>query len=162
MTSAILSDIIDDLAAPPAPATLDATGIHVDQLEQLIVKTLYGGEITGLMLAERVRLPFSVFEPIVERLRIEQLVEVRGASGSGSASYRYALTDLGRSRAMQYLEGNGYVGPAPVALKTYVSYLRALEESRGYVDAERLRAGFAHLVVGDDVLEQLGPAINAN
>src|SRR5207249_4452695 len=80
MRASILSDLIEDLAAPPAPATLDATGIHVDQLEQLLVKTLYGGEITGLALSERLR----------------------------------------------------------------------------------LRAGFAHLVVNEGVLEQLGPAINAN
>jgi len=32
-------------------------------------------------------------------LRIERLMEVKGTTGSGSASYRYSLTDLGRERA---------------------------------------------------------------
>ena len=40
--------------------------------------------------------------------------------------------------------------------------MRALAAARGYIDRERLRDGFAHLVVGDHILEQLGPAVNAN
>src|SRR6185503_16901484 len=38
----------------------------------------------------------------------------------------------------------------------------ALAASRGYIDRERLKKGFSHLIVPDAVLEQLGPAANAN
>jgi hypothetical protein len=148
--------------APPVPVTLEDTGLGFDQLEQLLVKTLYGGEATGLMLGERVRLPFSILEPIIERMRFEKLIEVRGTTGTSAASYRYAVTDLGRSRAVQYLEINHYIGPAPVPLASYVTQMRALAASRGFVDRERLRNGFGHLIVADDILEQLGPASNAN
>ena len=129
-------------------------------VEQLLVKTLYGGELTGLMLAERLRLPFTIIEPIIERIRVERLIEVRG--GTSTASYRYTPTDLGRDRAQQYLAINQYTGAAPVPLATYVAQMRALAASRGYIDRERLRKGFAHLIVPDAVLEQLGPAANAN
>ena len=148
--------------APPVPVTLEDTGLGFDQLEQLLVKTLYGGEATGLMLGERVRLPFSILEPIIERMRFEHLIEVRGTTGTSAASYRYAVTDLGRSRAVQYLEINHYIGPAPVPLASYITQMRALAASRGFVDRERLRNGFGHLIVSDDILEQLGPASNAN
>ena len=144
------------------PTTIAETGLSADQIEQLIVKTLYGGEITGLTLADRVRLPYAILEPLVERIRAERLVEVRGASGSSSASYRYALTDLGRDRARQYLEASQYTGAAPVPLASYVAYMRALAHARGYIDRERLRNGFSHLIVENSVLEQLGPAVNAN
>ena len=144
------------------PTTIDETGLAVDQIEQLLVKTLYGGEMTGLTLADRVRLPYPILEPLVERLRAERLMEVRGASGSSGASYRYALTDLGRDRARLYLDANQYTGAAPVPLAAYVEYMRALAAGRGYIDRERLRNGFSHLIVDDAVLEQLGPAVNAN
>jgi hypothetical protein len=39
--------------------------------------------------------------------------------------------------------------------------MRALMAARGYIDRERLRRGFTHLIVADQVLEQLGPAVNA-
>ena len=47
-------------------------------------------------------------------------------------------------------------------LASYVKQMRALAASRGFIDRERLRGGFAHLIVSDDILEQLGPAANAN
>ena len=144
------------------PTTIEETGLAVDQIEQLLVKTFYGGEMTGLMLADRVRLPFTILEPLVERLRAERLIEVRGASGTSGASYRYALTDLGRDRARLYLDANQYTGAAPVPLTAYVAYMRSLQQGRGYIDRERLRNGFSHLIVDDTILEQLGPAVNAN
>jgi hypothetical protein len=148
--------------APAPPATLEQTGLAPDLLEQLLVKTLYGGEATGLALADRVRLPFSILEPLIERIRAERLTEVRGTTGSSSASYRYALTDLGRDRAVQYLAINQYTGAAPVPLAVYAAQMRSLAASRGYIDRERLRRGFSHLIVSEQVLEQLGPAANAN
>jgi hypothetical protein len=39
--------------------------------------------------------------------------------------------------------------------------MRSLSTARGYLDRGRLQEGFSHLVVGDQVLEQLGPAVNA-
>ena len=149
--------------APPMPMSLRDTGLAVDQIERLLVKTLYTGEATGLVLGDRLRLPFTMLEPLIERVRAEMLVEVRGAtgSGSGSAGYRYSLTDAGRERARQYFEISQYVGPAPVPLASYVAQMHALAAARGYLDRERLRQGFSHLVVADQVLEQLGPALNA-
>src|SRR5206468_8938127 len=85
---------------PRAPATMEDTGLSVDQIRQLFVKSLYTGEATGTTVAERLRLPYTVLEPIVEHIvRIERLAEVKGATGTGSAGYRYSLTDLGRERA---------------------------------------------------------------
>ena len=156
------ADVPRAAAVPPVPVTLRDTGLTADTLEQLIVKSLYGGEATGLQLADQIRLPYGILEPLVERGRAERLVEVRGATGTGSASYRYVLTDLGRDRARQFLEINQYTGAAPVTLETYVAAMQALAASRGCVDRERMREGFAHLVVSDAMLEQLGPAVNAN
>ena len=109
---------------PRAPATLEDTGLRADQLGQLFVKTLYTGEASGVTLADRMRLPYSMLEPLVERTRAERLIEVRGTAGSGTAGYRYALTDLGRDRARQYLDANQYVGPAPVPLDSYVANMK--------------------------------------
>ena len=147
--------------APPLPRTLADTGLRQDLVEQILIKTLYGGEASGHMLVERMKLPYGLLEPLIERLRAERQVEVRGASGAGSAGYRYALTDAGRDRACQYFEVNQYAGPAPVPLDAYVAEMNALASSRGYIDHDRLRHGFSHLVVSEPVLEQLGPAINA-
>src|SRR5262249_55586524 len=151
----------DELAALPLPRTVAETGLSVDQIEQLMMKTLHTGELTGVTLAERIGLSYSLLEPLIERLRAERLVEVRGATGSGTAGFRYALTDLGRERATQFLEINRYVGPAPVSLASYVATMDTLRQAHGYIDRERLEGGFSHLVVPGSLFDQLGPAVNA-
>lgn len=148
-------------SAPPTPVTLADTGLSADQVVQLVMKALYGGEASGLTLSERLKLPFTILEPLIERSRAEQLIEVRGATGTGSATYRYALTDGGRTRARQFLDANGYVGPAPVPLEMYIEAMNTLRKTRGFVDRERITRGFDHLVVEDSLFSQLGPAINA-
>jgi hypothetical protein len=161
-TPASTFDIPNPAPPPPVPTSIEATGLPTDRIEQLLIKTLYGGEATGVEVAERMRLLFSILEPLIERARGERLVEVRGTTGgSGAAGYRYTLTDLGRDRARQYMESNLYVGPAPVPLSAYVAEMRTLMATRGYIDRERLRRGFSHLIIGDNVLEQLGPAVNS-
>lgn len=145
---------------PPPPVMLEDTGLSADFLAQLLAKSLYSGEASGTQLADRLGLPFSILQPLIEHLRAEQMIEVRGASGAGTAGYRYTLTDLGRARAVQFLAANSYAGVAPVTLESYVAMMRSVAQNRGFVDRERLRNGFSHLVVADSVLEQLGPAVN--
>ena len=146
---------------PATPSTLEETGLPIGQVEQLLIKTLYNGELTGLGIADQMRIPYALLEPLIERLRAERLIEVRGAAATGTSSYRYALTDLGRDRAQKYLEASLYVGPAPVPLAKYVAYMTDLLAARGYMDRDRLAQGFGHLIISDKVLEQLGPAVNA-
>lgn len=146
---------------PPPPATIADSGLHPDTLAQLLLKTLLGGEASGSALAERLRVPYSLLEALVQHARVEKLVEVRGASGLGSAGYRYALTDLGRDRAQQYLDVCRYVGPAPVSLAQYNAYVRACMAARAPIDRERLATGFDHLVVNRAMFDQLGPAVNS-
>jgi hypothetical protein len=146
---------------PPAPSTPEETGLSFESLKALLLKSLYAGELSGTVLAERLRLPYVLLEHLVDHVRTEKLVEVRGAAGTGTASYRYALTDLGRDRARQYLDSNQYIGPAPVPLAQYAEYVRKVRDTRGYLDRDRLTAGFTHLVVGPSTLDQLGPAVNS-
>jgi len=162
MSTAALPSAAEARPGPPAPpATIEETGLHPDALAQLLLKTLIGGESTGTGLADKLRLPYSVLDALVQHARVEKLVEVRGASGTGTAAYRYALTDLGRERALQFMDVSRYVGPAPVPLQQYSAYVRAGMAARPYVDRERLAAGFDQLVVSRAMFDQLGPAVNS-
>ena len=146
---------------PPPPATIAESGLHPDVLAQLLLKTLLGGEASGSALAERMRLPYSLLEALIQHARVEKLVEVRGTTGVGSAGYRYAVTDLGRDRGQQYLDVCRYVGPAPVPLAQYNDYVRACMAARIPLDRDGLAIGFEDLVVNRGMFDQLGPAVNS-
>jgi hypothetical protein len=151
--------------APPTPgvppATLSETGLHPDTLSQLMLKTLIAGEASGTGLADKLRLPYSVLDAMLQHARVEKLIEVRGSAGTGTAGYRYALTDLGRDRAGQFLDISRYVGPAPVPLAQYNAYVRACMAARPFIDRDRLATGFEDLIVSRTMFDQLGPAVNS-
>ena len=146
---------------PPPPATIAETGLHPDTLARLMMKTLIGGEASGTGLAEAMRLPYSILDTLIQHARVEKLVEVRGTTGTGTAGYRYVLTDLGRDRAMQFMDVSQYVGPAPVPLAQYNAYVRACMAARPYVDRDCLAKGFDELIVNKAMFDQLGPAVNS-
>ena len=146
---------------PPPPATIEETGLHPDTLGQLMLKTLVSGEASGTALSERMRVPYSVLDLLIQHGRVEKLIEVRGASGAGQAGYRYALTDLGRDRANQFFELSRYVGPAPVPLVQYNAYVRTCMAAKPYLNRDRLATGFGNLVVSKGMFDQLGPAVNS-
>jgi hypothetical protein len=147
--------------APPKPATLEDTGLTADNIGALILKTLYAGETRGTALSAAVKLPYAILEPIIAQLRQEQLIEVKSASGVGTAGYAYALTDLGRDRTRRYLDACGYVGPAPVPIAQYLPHMAALSSYRPTIDQDRVASAFAHLIIEPDMLHQLGPAISS-
>jgi len=149
-------------AIPPPPQTLEETGLDPDLLVQLIVKTLHSaGEATGSEIAGDLRLPYFVLDPLFQFLRAEKLIEVRGVEGIEKGAYRYALTSLGRERAREFLDVSFYVGPAPVPLAQYAERVRRQSVYDVRVDRETLRAVLSEIVVSDEVIEQLGPAINS-
>jgi predicted ATPase with chaperone activity len=148
---------------PLAPTTLEQTGLKVDLIEQLLLKTLYfSGEQTGNELAERLGLAFSVFEGCLDSLKQLRLLEIAGGSVFGGSSYRYRITDAGRSRANLMLDQSRYIGRAPVPIDQYRRYMLDFKKARP-LDAtrERVRQAFSHLVISDDIIDKVGPAVNA-
>jgi hypothetical protein len=152
---------IDRVLAPQKATTLAETGLSHDAVSALIYKWLYRGETRGLDLADAIRLPYAILEPILAHMRTEQHVEVKSASGLGTAGYRYSLTDAGRDRARRWLDACGYVGPAPVPLDQYTAYMSLLVAERPHIHQDRVAEGFSHLIIEPAMLSQLGPAISA-
>ena len=146
---------------PEAPTTLAETGLSGDNLLALSLKALSRYELNGNELSGEIKIAFSIVEPIIEAARAEQLIEVRSSSGIGTAGYRYGLTVRGRERAAQHFESNGYVGAAPVPLDQYVRYVEEVRRHKTTIDQQVIASGFKELIVSDDMLDQLGPAVNA-
>ena len=95
-------------------------------------------------------------------LKSHHHVEVVGGSLVGGPSYQFRITDAGRTRAQLFLESSHYVGAAPVPLAQYQRYIASFKTHKPKTAfRRRVTDVFAHLVVSQCVLDQLGPAINA-
>src|ERR1700687_984980 len=89
---------------PLAPTTLEQSGLTLDMVVQLVLKALHaGGELTGHELGAQLGIGFSVLEPAVNLLKAERRCEITGGAMIGRPSYRYRITDAGRTRAALFL-----------------------------------------------------------
>lgn len=141
------------------PRSVSEVGVRQAVLEDLALKTLYlSGPFSLYGLAEHTRLSFEVANELFSRLREQQLCQVTGMSNNIPI---VAITSQGRSRALELLSHNHYVGAAPVSLESYVAQVRK-QSVRGVAtrqaDVER---AFAHLVIDSKTLWQLGTALNS-
>ncbi len=148
---------------PPVPETLEDTGVAASTFEQLILKYLYfRGELAGREVAQLLGLPFSLIDALLESQKRHHLVLVKKSLGIGNSSASFSLTEAGRNLAREYLENNQYSGPAPVPLYQYQEVVRLQKLQEHWLTPELLHKAFEHLVVEDDILAQIGPAVNAS
>ena len=149
---------------PLPPVTLAETGLNLDLITQLVLKTMhFAGELEGAELGKHLGLSFQVIEPAVVDLKEQHHIAIVGGGSVGSVSYRYRITDAGRTRAALFLETSKYVGVAPVPLEQYHRYMGDVRKaSRPKPTRESLREVFSHLVISQKMLDQLGPAISAS
>ena len=106
------------LPPPPEPESVEETGLSTTTLEQLILKILYfRGELYGQDLSVAMGLKYSVIHELVESLKLEHQITVKRSLGMGNVAAVLTLTEAGRNRGREYLEGNQYAGPAPVCAR---------------------------------------------
>jgi hypothetical protein len=170
---AIAPESADEAAPPPpvsaifffpgAPENLEETGLTALFIQDHLLRTLYfAQQITGGQLADECGLPLlSVIGPQLDVLRKDQLVEVRGQRGIGDAGYVYGLTAKGTARALEALQKTQYRGPLPVPLDRYVASVKAQTLRHVVVTEENIRQAFKDLILHEEILDQVGPAVNS-
>jgi len=151
---------------PPAIASLEDTGLTKLNIADHLVKILYnGGDLTGHQMAEIAKLPFSgVLDSVVEFLKREKFLDTKaqsGGAGIGEASFRYTLTDRGTAKAKEAMDRTSYASAAPVPLDMYLDSLRAQNTERPPIRQKQLRGVMNNLVITDEMLTKVGPAVNS-
>lgn len=148
---------------PPAPESVEETGLTLDFIADLTLKTLYvRGTLLGSDLAESLKLPhYGVLEHVLKFLREEEFVEVRRGYGQFSTQWIYGLTNKGFVRARELMEQSAYVGPAPVPIRLYTDYIDRYQVPWEGITEQALREVLSDLVVNDRLIRKLGPAFNS-
>lgn len=153
-------EVFDPPPAPRVPQSLDESGLTLNQLSDLVLKFVYlNGSMTGFELARQIRLPFSVVDESLGFLKQELCLEVRSAEFAGRLSYRFQLTDQGRKRAREAFDECRYVGPAPVSIEDYTTQTRKQSTNSVPLTPQQIRAAFQELVIEEDLIAEIGPAI---
>ncbi|MCA8995536.1 MAG: ATPase [Planctomycetaceae bacterium] len=145
---------------PIAPASLEESGLSLGLIADLAVKLLYlNGTLTGFEIARHLKLPFSVLQPSLDFLKSERCLDVPSGEMVGPLSYRYHLTEYGRTRAREAFDDCRYVGPAPVSLSSYEAICRRQAPRGLQLSESALTDSLKGLVVDRSLLQRLGPAL---
>lgn len=153
-------DTSDMPEAPSTPETLKEAGLTLSFLNDMVLRSLLiRGTMLGIDLCKLLCLPFRVLQDSLEFLKAEKCIEVTGGDLIGQVSYRFTLTDLGRTRAQAAFKMCSYIGPAPVPLEDYVEQAYRQAVTGIHCTPETLRISFTHLVVPDELFMAIGPAV---
>ncbi len=148
---------------PSVPQSLDDTGLSLAFLTDLVNKLLFvQGELTGYSISEKIGLPFvNVLDRVLDFLKGEKYVEIKGSAGLGPASYVFALSQKGVQKADMDMTRNQYVGQAPVPLVEYVTAIGLQSINQVTITMDDVFRAYAPLVISRDLLIQIGPALNS-
>lgn len=152
----------DGLPTPTAPDTLSETGIAESTIEQLMLKQLYfKGEAMGRDLSNSLGFKYSVIEGLIDNMKRNHLIVAKRSMGMGNMSTVFVLSEAGRKLAQQYLDINTYAGAAPVSIEEYCELVKLQRLEPGWLTREALDQAYRHMVVSDEILSQIGPAVNS-
>jgi hypothetical protein len=142
--------------SPPIPQTFEDLGISQSLVLDLVVRRLMLEGFSNLgSLSNTLKLSVPVLNVIFNHMRSLQLVEVKGMLGN---DYNFTLSQAGKLLASERFQISQYAGAAPVSLKDYHAATKA-QAAQVRIDRKILRSAFSDLVVNDQLLDQLGPAL---
>ena len=146
----------------PKPETIEETGIDQGVIQDLTLKTIYfAGRPSARSICERICLPFTIMEGVLEGLRRNELVEIVGSVGVLEQDYQFALTTKGATKVREVLEQNLYVGPAPVPFALYERVVAAQSIASLDPSPDKLEQAFHNLMLSPETLEQVGTALGS-
>jgi hypothetical protein len=149
--------------SPIEPTSLAELGLKENDLLDLLMKAIF---LQGLELstqfANAVKLPHSLVRQLADIAVARHLLRVAGSQGAGSlAEQRYQLSDQGRDWANAALARSQYVGPIPVSLDGFRERILLQGITKERVTLPRLQSSLTGLHFDEQLLRQIGPALNS-
>ena len=149
---------------PKAPSSLEETGVSSGDLRNLLVKTMNFLEVQRPSeIADTLKLSGPLVTKLIEDCVDQKLIQVLGSSNDTGmmSELRYGLTGAGKARATEAMEQSLYIGPVPVSLEDYHNQISVQKITNERVSPEQVDKAFCELVISDQFIENIGPAINS-
>lgn len=149
--------------APPAPRQLHEMKLPVVMMRDILIKTMFRKNVDMVAeLASAICLPVQVTQELVDMARDQRLLEATGTLNANNGSEMgYQLTDAGKARALDALSQSEYFGAMPVPLDVYREQVKRQSIRNLMVSRDMLNNAMGHLVLPDELIGNLGPAVSA-
>ena len=157
------ASITPSVIAPPAPRSLQETGLSMVMMRDILLKTMFRMNLDQVsQIARVVCLPVTAVQELIDIARGQRLLEATGtlhATSGGEMGYQ--LTDAGKARALDALAQSEYYGAMPVPLEEYSAQVKRQSVRNMKLTREQLMSGMGHLILPEDLIGNLGPAVGS-
>ena len=152
-----------DLINPPPPKRLADMRLPVVMMRDILLKTMFRKSLEMISdLSEAMCIPGVIIQELIDMCRDQRLMEATGTLNANNGNEMgYQLTDAGKARALDALAQSEYFGAMPVPLEIYRQQVKRQSIRNIMVTRQQLTGAMGHLVLPDDLLDQLGPAVSA-
>lgn len=149
--------------APPSPKTLEDVGLSIVMMRDILLKTVFRKNLERVSeMSEALCLTLPLTQQLVEIARQQKLIEAQGTLHAGSGSeMAFQLSDTGKARALDALSQSEYYGALPVPLEMYRQQVKNQSVRNIQMTQERLLGSMGHLILPDNLLTHLGPAVSS-
>jgi hypothetical protein len=142
--------------APGVPQSFEDLGISQSLVLDLVLRRLLLEGFSNLQsLSQTLRLSVPILNIVFNHMRQQQMIDVKGMIGN---DYHFTLSQAGKLLAGERFQITQYAGAAPVCLRDYAAATKA-QAAEVRIDRKALRSAFSDLVISDQLLDQLGPAL---
>ncbi len=154
---------ISNVIAPPAPRSLAEMQLPIVMMRDILLKTIFRMNADMVSdIAKAICLPLTVTQELVDLARSQKLLEATGTLHANSGGEMgYQLTDAGKSRALDALAQSEYYGAMPVPMDVYAEQVKRQSIRNIQITRQQLTGAMGHLILPDDLLSNLGPAVSA-
>ncbi|WP_300516171.1 ATPase [Aliiroseovarius sp.] len=150
--------------APPPARNLSDTGLSIVMMRDILLKTMFRMNLDLVSDLEKVLcLPGRVVQELIDMSRDQGLIEAMGTLHAGATTNEmgYQLTDTGKARALDALSQSEYYGAMPVPMEEYGKQVKRQSIRNITMTRGQLTGAMGHLVLPDDLLDHLGPAVGS-
>ena len=148
---------------PPAPKRMEDMQLPIVMMRDILLKTMFRKNVTLVSeVASAICLPIAVTQELIDLARGQKFLEATGTLNANSANEMgYQLTDEGAARAQDALAQSECYGAMPVPLDLYAEQVKRQSIRNIQVTRSQLTDAMGHLVLPDNLLDHLGPAVSA-
>ncbi|MEL6167189.1 MAG: ATPase [Pseudomonadota bacterium] len=152
-----------NVMAPPAPRRLEEMRLPIVLMRDILLKTIFRQNLDMVTeIARAVCLPTPVTQELVDLARSQRLLEATGTLHANSGGEMgFQLTEAGKARALDALSQSEYYGAMPVPLQVYAEQVKRQSIRNIQITRDALTGAMGHLILPDDLLDHLGPAVGA-
>ncbi len=148
---------------PPAARSMEDTGLTSVMMRDILLKTMFRMNLEQVTELSRVMcLPVNVTQELMDLARGQNLVQSTGTLHANSGGEMgYQMTDAGKARALDALSQSEYYGAMPIPMSEYAEQVKRQSIRNIQVTRDMLTGAMEHLILPDELLDQLGPSVSA-